>query len=66
MRQLKVRQGATAGLIMSFILAAAYAGPSAEPLPTFAYILAVGLAMTLVVTVIAVAINRDAKRPDAR
>jgi hypothetical protein len=66
MRQLKVRQAAMAGLIMSFILAAAIAGQSAEPLPTFAYILAVGLAMTLVVTLIGVAINREARPPDAR
>lgn len=66
MRQLKVRQAAVAGLIMSFILAAAIAGQSAEPLPTFAYILAVGLAMTLVVTVIGVAINREGRPPDAR
>jgi biotin transporter BioY len=63
MRQLKVRQAATAGLLMSFILAAAISGQSADPLPTFAYILSVGLVMTLLATGIAVAINSQSPRP---
>ena len=63
MRPLKVRQAATAGVIMSFVLAAALSGRSTEPLQTFVYILALGLAITLLVTVGARAINRRRRPP---
>ena len=65
MRPQKVRQGATAGVVVSFVLAAAMAGRSADPLPTFGYVLAVALTATLLVIVGAVAINRRLQRPKA-
>jgi hypothetical protein len=48
---------------MSAILAGALAGRSIEPLQTFVFILALGLAMTLLVTLGAMAINRRRRPP---
>lgn len=47
MRPLKVRQGAIAGVVLSFILAAVNARVSADPLPMFASVLAVTLLVTM-------------------
>jgi biotin transporter BioY len=65
-RELKVRQGAIAGFVMSFVLAAAMAGRSADSLPTFGYVLAVALSATVLLIVCAVAINRRSQPPKAR
>lgn len=66
MRALKVRQGAGAGVVMSFVLAAAIAGRSADPLPTFGYVLAVALTVTVLTIVGLVAINRRTRPPKAQ
>jgi hypothetical protein len=66
MRELKVRQGAIAGFVVSFVLAAAMAGRSADPLPTFGYVLAVALSATVLLIVFAVAINRRSQPPKAQ
>ena len=66
MRELKVRQGAIAGFVVSFVLAAAMAGRSADPLPTFGYVLAVALSATVLVIVTAAAINRRSQPPKAQ
>lgn len=50
MSQLKVRQGATAGVVVSFVLSATASGLSTEPLQTFGYILAVSLSVILLTT----------------
>jgi biotin transporter BioY len=66
MRELKVRQGAIAGFVVSFVLAAALAGRSADPVPTFGYVLAVALSATVLVIVTAAAINRRSQPPRAQ
>ena len=66
MRELKVRQGTIAGFVMSFVLAAALAGRSADPVPTFGYVLAVALSATVLLIVCAVAINRRSQPPKAQ
>lgn len=65
MRVLKVRQGTIAGFVVSLVLGAAIAGRSADPLPTFGYVLAVALSATVLVIVCAVAINRRSQPPRA-
>ena len=67
-RPLNVRQAATAGIIVSFVsfvaaAAAAAAGPSTTHLQTFVLVLAVPLTVTVVITAVALAINRRAGRP---
>jgi biotin transporter BioY len=66
MRELKVRRGAIVGFVMSFVLAAAMAGRSADPLSTFGYVLAVALSATVLMIVCAVAINRRSQPPKAQ
>ena len=66
MRELKVRQGTIAGFVMSFVLAAALAGRSADPVPTFGYVLAAALSATVLLIVCAVAINRRSQPPKAQ
>ena len=66
MRELKVRQGAIVGFIVSLVLAAAMAGRSADPVPTFGYVLAVALSATVLLIVCAVAINRRSQPPKAQ
>ena len=66
MRELKVRQGAIAGFVVSLVLAAALAGRSADPVPTFGYVLAVALSATVLVIVCAVAIKRRSQPPKAQ
>lgn len=66
MRQLKVRQGATAGAIVSFVVAATSSAQSEAPLGTFAYITAVGLTVTVLVTIGMLAINRRSGPPRVR
>jgi peptidoglycan/LPS O-acetylase OafA/YrhL len=63
MRLLKVRQGAIAGVVLSFVLAAAIAGRSADPLPTFGYVLAVALLATVLAILCVAAINRRSQPP---
>jgi uncharacterized RDD family membrane protein YckC len=62
-RPLKVRQAATAGIIVSFVAAVSAAGPSTTHLQTFVLALAATLTVTAVVTFAALAINRRAGRP---
>jgi hypothetical protein len=62
-RRLNVRQGATAGIIMSFVVAASAAGSSGANLQTFVLLLAVPLTVTVVITAVAQATNRRAGRP---
>jgi hypothetical protein len=66
MRGLKVGQGAIAGVVTSLVLAAAIAGPSSDPLPTFGYVLAVALSMAALTIVGLVAVNRRAQPPKGR
>jgi hypothetical protein len=66
MGALKVRQGATAGVVTSLVLAAAIAGRSSDPLPTFGYVLAVALSMAALTIVGLVAVNRRGQPPKAR
>lgn len=66
MRALKVRQGAVAGVVTSLVLAAAIAGRSSDPFPTFGYVLAVALSMTALTIVGLVAVNRRAQPPKIR
>ena len=66
MRELKVRQGAVAGFVVSLVLAAALAGRSADPVPTFGYVLAVAFSATVLVIVTAAAINRRSQPPKAQ
>ena len=66
MRELKVRQGAIAGFVVSLVLAAALAGRSADPVPTFGYVLAVAFSATVLVIVTAAAINRRSQPPKAQ
>jgi hypothetical protein len=65
-RALKARQGAIAGVVTSLVLAAAIAGRSSDPLPTFGYVLAVALSMAALTIVGLVAANRRAQPPKAR
>jgi len=62
-RPLNVRQGAMAGIIVSFVVAASAAGSSNANLQTFVLLLAVPLTVTVVITAVALAINRRAGRP---
>jgi uncharacterized RDD family membrane protein YckC len=64
--RLNVRQGATAGLVMSFVLAASVAGLSTTPVQTFVLILGVVLTVTVVTTAAALAINRQSIEPRDR
>ena len=66
MRALDVRQGATGGLIISVISAASLSGRSADPLPTFVGVLAVGLSVTGLATALAIALNRHRDDPPIR
>ena len=66
MRELKVGQGAIAGVVTSLVLAAAMAGRSSDPLPTFGYVLAVALSMAALTIVGLVAVNRRAQPPKGR
>lgn len=66
MRALNFRQGAIAGVVVSFVLAAAIAGRSADPLPTFGYVLAVALSATVLAIVCMAAINRRSQPPKAQ
>ncbi len=63
MRRPDVRRGATAGLIMSFALAAALAGSSPTPLQTFFSTLWPPLTGVVVATAFVLAINRRSSRP---
>ena len=63
MRPLKTRQGAIGGLAVALMGAAGTASQSTEPLETFGFVLAVGLACVLLVTAVATAINRQLRRP---
>jgi uncharacterized RDD family membrane protein YckC len=63
MHQVNVRQGATAGLIVSVVMAAAAAGSSTAPLQTFGLTLAVTLTATVGAIAFVLAVSR---RPDAR
>jgi hypothetical protein len=63
MPRLNVRQGAMAGIIMSFVVAASVAGSSHANLQTFVLLLAVPLTVTVVIAALALAINRRAGRP---
>jgi uncharacterized RDD family membrane protein YckC len=58
MRPFNVRLGATAGIIMSFLVAAPAAGSSNANPQTFVLVLAVPLTVTVVITAVALAINR--------
>jgi uncharacterized RDD family membrane protein YckC len=62
-RRLNLRQGAMAGIIVSFVVAASAAGSSKANLQTFVLVLAVPLTVTVVITAVALAINRRAGRP---
>jgi hypothetical protein len=64
MRPLQVRQGAVAGIAMSFILSAVVASQSADPLPTFLTLLVVTLTITVLGTAGALAINRRSRPPE--
>jgi uncharacterized RDD family membrane protein YckC len=62
-RPLNVRQGAMAGIIVSFVVAASAAGSSTTHLQTFVLVLAVPLTVTVVITAVALAMNRQSSRP---
>jgi uncharacterized RDD family membrane protein YckC len=62
-RPLNVRQGATAGIIVSLFVAVPAAGLSTTHLQTFVLVLAVPLTVTVVITAVALAINRRAGQP---
>ena len=62
-RRLNVRQGAMAGVIVSFVVAASAAGSSNANLQTFVLVLAVPLTVTVVITAVAMAINRRTGGP---
>jgi hypothetical protein len=64
--RLNVRQGATAGLVMSFVLAASAAGSSTTPVQTFVLILGVVLTVTVVTAAAALAIDRQSIEPRDR
>lgn len=63
MRTLKIRQAATAGVVVSLVSAAAIAGRSADPLATFGYVLAVALLVTVLTIVCIAAIDRRSQLP---
>jgi uncharacterized RDD family membrane protein YckC len=58
MRPFNVRLGATAGIIVSFLVAAPAAGSSNANPQTFVMVLAVPLTVTVVITAVALVINR--------
>src|ERR1035437_1140997 len=62
-RALNDRQGPTAGIIGSFVVAASVAGSATAHLQTFVSVLAVPLTVTVVITAVALATNRRAGRP---
>jgi len=63
MRRLNVRQGVIGGGVVSVICAASAAGRSADPIPTFAEFLAVGVAVSAIAALLAIAINRPSGPP---
>lgn len=66
MRALNVRQGVVGGLVVSVISAAGLSGRSADPLPTFVGVLAVGLSVTGLATALGLALNRHREDPPIR
>lgn len=64
--RLKIREGLTAGLVVSIIGSVAMAGRSPEPAQTFAYVLSVALAMTSIAVGIVVAIDRRIEGGESR
>jgi hypothetical protein len=66
MRALNVRQGVIGGVVVSFVLAAAAAGRSTDPLPTFGCVLAVALSAAALAIVLVVAVNRRSQSPKAQ
>lgn len=66
MRALKIRRAAMAGFALCIVLAAAIAGRSGEPLPTFGYVLAVALLVTSLATVGLATISRRPQPPGER
>ena len=63
MNKLNVRQGIIGGGVVALMSAAGAAGRSPDPLPTFATILAFGLAGAVAVVGLAVLVNRADKPP---
>jgi hypothetical protein len=63
MRHLNVRQGMIGGSAAALVSAAAAAGRSPDPLPTFASILAFAMVCVAAVAGLAVAVNRPPKPP---
>lgn len=66
MRALDVRQGAIGGSVVTVFSAASLSGRSADPLPTFITVLAVGLTATGLATALAVALDRHRNDPPIR
>ena len=62
-RRPNVRQGATAGIIMSLVVAASGAGSSRANLQTFVLLLAAPLTVAVVITAVALATNRRTGPP---
>ncbi len=63
MRKLNIRQGIIGGLVVALVGAAAVAARSADPLPTFASVLAFAVACVAVVIGLALAVSRPPKPP---
>jgi hypothetical protein len=63
MRKANVRRGMIGGGVMSLFVAATLASRSADPLPTFASVLAFALSCVALAVVLVVAINRPPKPP---
>ncbi len=63
MRKGSLRRGVIGGGVISVFSAATLASRSADPLPTFAYVLAFALVCVALALCLVVAINRPAKPP---
>lgn len=66
MQTLKIRQGVVVGIVISLILAAAIAGRSSNPLPTFGYVLGVALLMVTLTIGGLVVVNRRERSSKGR
>ncbi len=63
MRRLSFKRGIVGGVGMSLFTSTTLAGRSADPLPTFAYVLAFTLSCVALAIVVVAAINRPPKPP---
>jgi hypothetical protein len=63
MRKGSLRRGMIGGVVVSVFCAATLASRSADPLPTFAYVLAFALSCVALALFLVVALNRPPKPP---